>query len=118
MTIACDLDGVLAEYNMPTHHLFSKWGPMRPMLGDPDRWFWYDAYGATAEMIAAAGIQHPSQLEAKHLVRRVSATEIRLFSHLHYFLKPGELLSGNIEGEFYERIWRMALSDSFAANGA
>ena len=54
MTIACDLDGVLAEYNMPTHHLFSKWGPMRPMLGDPDRWFWYDAYGATAEMIAAA----------------------------------------------------------------
>ena len=68
-----------------------------------------------AEMIAAAGIQHPSQLEAKHLVRRVSATEIRLFSHLHYFLKPGELLSGNIEGEFYERIWRMARSDSFDA---
>jgi len=68
-----------------------------------------------AEMIAAAGIQHPSQLEAKHLVRRVTATEIRLFSHLHYFLKPGELLSGNIEGEFYERIWRMARSDSFDA---
>ncbi|MBB4862680.1 glutamate synthase domain-containing protein 2 [Pseudomonas nitritireducens] len=68
-----------------------------------------------AEMIAAAGIRHPSELEAKHLVRRVSATEIRLFSHLHYFLKPGELLSGNIEGEFYERIWRMARSDSFEA---
>ncbi len=68
-----------------------------------------------AEMIAAAGIRHPSELEARHLVRRVSATEIRLFSHLHYFLKPGELLSGNIEGEFYERIWRMARSDSFDA---
>ena len=25
------------------------------------------------------------------------------------------LLSGNIEGEFYERIWRMARSDSFEA---
>ncbi|WP_207885237.1 FMN-binding glutamate synthase family protein [Pseudomonas sp. 30_B] len=77
--------------------------------------FHHNTLKGLAEMIAAAGIQHPSQLEAKHLVRRVSATEIRLFSHLHYFLKPGELLSGDIEGEFYERIWRMARSDSFEA---
>ncbi|MED5610009.1 MULTISPECIES: FMN-binding glutamate synthase family protein [Pseudomonas] len=73
---------------------------------------------ALAEMLAAAGLRHPSEVEAKHLVRRVSSSEIRLFAHLHYFLKPGELLSGNIEGEFYERMWRMARSDSFEANGA
>lgn len=31
---------------------------------------------ALAEMLAAAGLDHPSQLEARHLVRRMSATEI------------------------------------------
>ena len=31
------------------------------------------------------------------------------------FLQPGELLSGKIEGEFYERMWNMARADSFDA---
>ncbi|WP_339485990.1 FMN-binding glutamate synthase family protein [Pseudomonas sp. EL_65y_Pfl2_R95] len=70
---------------------------------------------ALAEMLAAAGLEHPKQLDAKHLVRRISATEIKLFSQQHVFLKPGELLSGKIEGEFYERMWAMAQSDSFEA---
>ena len=69
---------------------------------------------ALAEMLAAAGLEHPSELKPKHLVRRVSASEIRLFSQLHVFLKPGELLSGSIDSEFYARMWRMARSDSFA----
>src|SRR3546814_401502 len=34
---------------------------------------------ALSEMIAAAGLGHPSQLGTHHLVRRVSPTEIRLF---------------------------------------
>lgn len=68
---------------------------------------------ALAEMLAAAGLEHPSQLKPEHLVRRVTDTEIRLFSQLHYFLKPGELLSERIEGEFYARIWNMARADSF-----
>ena len=69
-----------------------------------------------AEMLAAAGLEHPSQLQAKHLVRRVSATEIKLFSQLHVFLKPGELLTGEVNGEFYSRMWQMARADSFDAN--
>ncbi len=68
---------------------------------------------ALAEMIAAAGLSHPEQIEAKHLVRRMSASEIKLYSQLHVFLKPGELLSGHIEGEFYRRMWAMAQADSF-----
>src|SRR3546814_11052284 len=47
-----------------------------------------------SEMIAAAGLEHPGQLGPHHLVRRVSLTEIRLFSQLHIFLEPGELLAG------------------------
>lgn len=61
---------------------------------------------ALAEMLAAAGLEHPAQLKAKHLVRRMSATEIKLFSQLHVFLKPGELLTGEVNGEFYSRMWQ------------
>jgi len=71
---------------------------------------------ALAEMLAAAGLDHPAQLEAKHLVRRMSATEIKLFSQLHVFLKPGELLTGEVNGEFYSRMWQMARADSFEPN--
>ncbi|HJR31771.1 MAG TPA: glutamate synthase-related protein, partial [Pseudomonas sp.] len=73
---------------------------------------------ALAEMLAAAGLDHPSQLSAKHLVRRMSATEIKLFSQLHVFLKPGELLTGEVNGEFYSRMWQMARADSFEPNDA
>lgn len=49
-------------------------------------------------------------------MRRLSATEIKLFSQLHVFLKPGELLNGELSGEFYPRMWAMARAESFAPN--
>ena len=70
---------------------------------------------ALAEMLASAGLEHPSQLRPHHLVRRVSDTEIRLFSQLHVFLKPGELLEPEIKAAFYGRMWQMARADSFEA---
>lgn len=70
---------------------------------------------ALAEMLAAAGLEHPSQLEPRHLVRRVSDREIRLFSQLHVFLKPGDLLRDDLEADFYARMWAMARADSFEA---
>ncbi len=70
---------------------------------------------ALAEMLAAAGLDHPSRLEPRHLARRVSDTQIRMFSELHYFLKPGELLSAQNENGFYARMWRLAQADSFDA---
>jgi len=73
---------------------------------------------ALAEMVAAAGLDHPSQLEPRHLALRVSPSELSLFSQKHVYLKPGELLGGQIEGEFYARMWRMAQADSFAPAGA
>ncbi|SEI06155.1 FMN-binding glutamate synthase family protein [Pseudomonas asplenii] len=70
---------------------------------------------ALAEMLAAAGLSHPAQLTARHLVRRMSATEVKLFSQMHVFLKPGELLEGAVSGVFYERMWKAARADSFDA---
>ena len=70
---------------------------------------------ALAEMLAAAGVKHPSELGPHHLVRRVSATEVKLFSQIHHFLAPGSLLKGGTAGEFYEACWAMAQADSFDA---
>lgn len=69
---------------------------------------------ALSEMLAAAGLDHPEQLEAKHLVRRTSATEIKLFSQLHTFLEPGALLDDQLEDGFYAQMWRLAQAESFA----
>ncbi|MCD1590474.1 hypothetical protein K7H13_06835 [Qipengyuania citrea] len=68
---------------------------------------------ALAEMTAAAGLSHPSELGPHHLVRRVSLTEIRLFSQLHIFLEDGELLSGTHERDFYSAAWKLARADRF-----
>lgn len=68
---------------------------------------------ALSDMIAAAGLEHPSQIGPHHLVRRVSLTEIRLFSQLHMFLEDGELLDGRHERDFYSEAWRLARPDRF-----
>lgn len=68
---------------------------------------------ALSEMIAAAGLDHPAKLGPHHLVRRVSLTEIRLFSQLHIFLEDGELLGADCERDFYGAAWRLARAESF-----
>ncbi|UNU41332.1 FMN-binding glutamate synthase family protein [Sphingopyxis sp. YF1] len=68
---------------------------------------------ALSEMIAAAGLSHPGELSPHHLVRRVSLTEIRLFSQLHIFLENGELLDGASDRDFYGAAWRLASAKSF-----
>lgn len=67
---------------------------------------------ALSEMLAAAGLTSPAQLGPHHMVRRVSRTEIRLFSQLHTFLKDGELL-GDHAHDFYASAWDLARPDSF-----
>ncbi len=68
---------------------------------------------ALAEMLAAAGLSHPSQLDGKHLAGRNSSTEIRLFNQQHLYLEPGELLAGVPERTFYSHMWAIAQAESF-----
>ena len=72
---------------------------------------------ALAELIAAAGLNHPSQLRPHHLVRRVSANQVKLASALLPYLKPGELLSEfNPETklpEVFATYWPIAQAESF-----
>ena len=68
---------------------------------------------ALADMLAAAGLSHPAELEPHHLVRRVSATEVKPFSDLHVFLAPGVLLERDCPEGFYQRNWDLARADRF-----
>ena len=70
---------------------------------------------ALAPMLASAGVSRPCDLGPHHLVRRISQTEIKLFSQVHPFLRPRELLVGKTANEFYAMSWAMARADSFDA---
>jgi len=68
---------------------------------------------ALGELVGAAGLRHPSEVRAHHIVRRVSANEIRLLSNLMKFITPGSLLYGQHEHAVFELYWPVARSDSF-----
>jgi len=70
---------------------------------------------ALAEMLAAAGLDHPSKLGPHHLAKRINATEIRLFSQIHFAMRPGALLEGGVTSSFYADSWKMASAESFDA---
>lgn len=69
---------------------------------------------ALSEMIAAAGLSHPNEIEAHHVVRRFSVTEIKTYAQTLFFLKGGELLGAHIDSHFYRENWQAATSESFA----
>lgn len=66
-----------------------------------------------AELVSAAGLTSPSQIGPEHLVRRVSSSELRLFSDLYYWMPEKGLLESHIENEFYARMWEMSTAESF-----
>ena len=69
---------------------------------------------ALAELVAAAGLDHPQQLRPIHFSQRTSTTEVQSFGRLYPSLKPGELIDGTNDPR-YRDAWAMARADSFAA---
>jgi len=67
---------------------------------------------ALAELLAAAGLEHPQQLRPIHFSQRTSTTEVRSFAKLYPGLRPGELLDGTNDQRFRDG-WAMARPDSF-----
>jgi glutamate synthase domain-containing protein 2 len=70
---------------------------------------------ALAELVGAAGLSHPNQISPDHIVRRVSANEVRLLSTLAHFISAGSLLEGRFEQPVFEAYWPKARAESFAA---
>ncbi|MHC4955491.1 MAG: FMN-binding glutamate synthase family protein [Planctomycetota bacterium] len=75
--------------------------------------FHHNTLHALAEVVAATGHEHPSELTPEHIMQRVSHTEIRTFSELYYFCKAGHLLDNNV-GDQFRGAWERAQAESFA----
>ena len=71
---------------------------------------------ALQELVQAAGLAHPRQITAHHIVRRISATEVRLLSNLVMQVKPGALL-GPLDDQHtvFRNYWPLASAHSFQA---
>jgi hypothetical protein len=70
---------------------------------------------ALKEMLGAAGLNHPRELGPEHVIRRVSATDVRSLASLHHWARPGELLSGVPDHPVFKVFWDVACAESFAA---
>jgi glutamate synthase domain-containing protein 2 len=73
---------------------------------------------ALRELVQAAGLQHPNQITAAHIVRRTPEQEVRLLATLMLTVAPGALLAAE-RGEapwphaVFSHYWPLARSDSF-----
>jgi glutamate synthase domain-containing protein 2 len=67
-----------------------------------------------AELVAAAGLEHPGDFRAAHFSRRVSANQVMTFAELYPSLEPGELLRGSGDKRFAAP-WAMAKAEEFRA---
>ena len=67
-----------------------------------------------AELVAAAGLEHPTQFAPAHFSRRVSQHEVMSFAQLYPSLEPGELIAGTGDKRF-EIPWAMASAKEFRA---
>ena len=74
---------------------------------------------ALQELVQAAGLSHPNQISAAHIVRRVADGEVRLLANLLTTVQPGALLAAE-RGEadwphaVFSLYWPLARADSFA----
>ena len=71
---------------------------------------------ALQEIVQAAGLLHPQEVSAHHIVRRVTDTEVRLLSNLILKVEPGALL-GPLDGQHkvFRLYWPLASAHSFRA---
>ncbi|MES2635293.1 MAG: FMN-binding glutamate synthase family protein [Pseudomonadota bacterium] len=72
---------------------------------------------ALKELVQAAGLKHPREISAHHIVRRITDTEVRLLANLIMSVEPGALLSGDLSEQHnvFKLYWPMAQAEGFAA---
>ena len=70
---------------------------------------------ALKDLVQAAGLTHPQDITAHHIVRRISDTEVRLLANLILQVEPGALLSGKLEQQHnvFKLYWPMARAERF-----
>ena len=73
------------------------------------------------ELVEAAGLHHPGEIDAPHIVRRINKNEVRLLSFLLPEMPPGLLLNGDYIDpalnlpRVFGMYWHKAQAQSFSA---
>jgi len=90
-----------------------------PTKADRVFMFHRETLHALKELVQAAGLAHPQQISAAHIVKRTTEHEVKLLSNLLPFVKPGALLAAE-QGEAdwphqtFRLYWPQASAHSFA----
>ena len=72
---------------------------------------------ALAELVAAAGLAHPSHLRPHHFLRRTDADKVKSFAQLYEQLAPGQLLADAAGSPMFAEAWAVSRADTFARVG-
>lgn len=71
---------------------------------------------ALQELVQAAGLDHPQEITAHHIVRRITDTEVRLLSNLIMRVEDGALLGAlDRQHKVFRLYWPLASAHSFRA---
>ncbi len=87
-----------------------------PSKADRVYLFHQNTMKALKELVQAAGLSHPGAITASHIVRRNSDHQVKLLANMLPFVKPGELLAGEMPHKVFALYWPMARAGSFAAS--
>ena len=73
---------------------------------------------AVAEMLEAAGLEHPHHLTRRHIVRRLSASKILLADQIYPKVEDRALLDGGqVEDARLNSYWNRVTGESFVPQG-
>jgi glutamate synthase domain-containing protein 2 len=72
------------------------------------------------DIVAAAGLNHPSELAPSHIIRRVAGDEVKSMATIYTYLVAGELLDGRDDinsqatlHEVFTKYWPLASASTF-----
>jgi glutamate synthase domain-containing protein 2 len=69
--------------------------------------FHHNTLAALGELVGAAGLAHPNELRPYHILKRLSASEVKSFADVYKFLNPRELVTGTSD-PFFAQQWTVA----------
>ena len=95
-----------------TQNQWRQRGIVVPDKAERVRRFHDNTLAALADLVGAAGLSHPGELTPMHLLRRISAHEVKTFAELYTFLGERELLAGAGHA-FYAHAWNIAQARRF-----
>jgi glutamate synthase domain-containing protein 2 len=78
--------------------------------------FHHNTVGALAELVAAMGLDHPSELTPNHIVKRVSPMRALTYGEIYHFLDSAAFLEGTAPSRF-QQMWDMADPSTFRSDG-